>query len=575
MRSTTSTVRRLIGVLVVSAIPVTGLATPAHAAPPVNITISDATVTEGNTSQVNATFTISMSSPKATATVQWATVAGSATSGTDFVAASGQVSLSKTARNVGVVVKVKPDLLDEPDETFSVVLSNAVGGTITDGTGAGTILDNDSPPSLSANDAAAAEGDGSVDVEISLSVASGRTVTVGYATSDGTALDAEDYTAGSGTITFLPGETTQTATLDLLDDASDEPDEDFTLSLSSPANATIADGSASVAIADDDATPDASAGDVTAGEADGSVTFTVSLSGASASTVTVDYATSDGTAIDAEDYTPASGTLTFAPGETSAAVVVAITNDAIDEPTQTFVLTLSNPVNATATDTDAQASIQDDDGGPWVSVTGAKVSETAGSVTFTLSLDGASQQDVSVDYSTADGSALAGSDYSSVSGTATFLAGETQVQVVVPVLDDSLYELAETFSLNLSNEVGLTIQTGTANASLKSNEKAPTSLTLKVAKSKDTVKAAGRLNYAKIGMKVRVTLLKRANGAWRKVAAKTVAVKSIRDRNGDGIKEGVYRAAFSKPKPGLYRFSVVYGGSSTHRPCQALKKFRI
>ena len=141
---------------------------------------------------------------------------------------------------------------------------------------------------------------------VSLSTASGQTVTVNYATADGTAVAPGDYTAGSGTLTFNPGATTQTLNVPVIGDTLNEPNETFFVNLSAPSNATILDGQGQGTITNDDALPSLSIGNVTVTEGNSgtvNATFTVSLSAASGQTVTVNYATADGTAVAPGDYT--------------------------------------------------------------------------------------------------------------------------------------------------------------------------------------------------------------------------------------------------------------------------------
>jgi hypothetical protein len=92
--------------------------------------------------------------------------------------------------------------------------------------------------------------------------------------------------------------------------------------------------------------------------------FTVSLSPASTNTVTVHYASADGTATAGSDYTALSGTLTFAPGDTSKTITAAVNGDTINEPDETFVVNLSNPSNATVADGQGRATILNDDPAP-------------------------------------------------------------------------------------------------------------------------------------------------------------------------------------------------------------------
>jgi hypothetical protein len=576
METTKRTIRRLVAAMLAAAIPTVGLALPASAAgPSATIKISDVSVTEGNTATTNAAFTISAANLKSTASVHWATLASTATAGADFVTASGTVSLSKAVRSVVVTVRVVGDVIDEPNETFTVQLSAPVGATISDDTGLGTIIDDDAPPVLSVAGTSVSETAGTVGVPVAMSGASSQTVTVHYATSGGTATADLDYTPVSGTLTIPAGASPDPITVPITNDPIDEADETFMVALSLPMNATLSTGSAQVTILDDDATPTISVADVVVGEAAGPASFDVSLSNPSSSTVTVDYATANGTALAGDDYTATTGTISFAPGDTAATIDVPVTSDAIDEPTQTFDVTLTNPNNATIGDGSATASILDDDGGPWVSVADVAVSESVGTATFTLTLDGPSQQVITVDFATVDGTAVAGSDYTSVSGTLTFAPGETTHDVVVPILNDTTYEGLETFGLVLTDPSNVSIDTLQATATITSDDKAPATLTLAVKKTATAVKAAGMITYAVTGMKVRVTLLKRTSGRWVKVTAKTVFVKSILDRNGDGVPEGTYVASFPRPAHGRYRMDALFAGNATDRACAASRSFKL
>ena len=232
---------------------------------------------------------------------------------------------------------------------------------------------NDSPePELSIGDVTVDEGDGTAQFTVTLDLASGETVTVDYATANGTALAGSDYTAASGTLTFAAGDTSKTIDVLVTDDSLGEGDEDFTVTLSSASNAGMSDGEATGTITDNEI-PTLTIADATATEG-ASVSFTVTLDPESSSDVTVAYATSDGTATadsadpDGADYTaPASGAeLTISAGRTSETISIATGDDTVDEDDETFTLTLSNPssnaelgVQKTATGT-----IEDDDTDP-------------------------------------------------------------------------------------------------------------------------------------------------------------------------------------------------------------------
>ncbi|HEX8710071.1 MAG TPA: Calx-beta domain-containing protein, partial [Pyrinomonadaceae bacterium] len=360
-----------------------GRTTPRNTASPLNncasggrpeMTISDVTVTEGNTGTVNATFAVTLSVPaSSTVTVDFTTADGTATAGTDYQATSGTLTFAPGDLTKTVTVLVNGDTLDEANETFFVNLTNAVNATLLDNQGQGTITDNDAAPTISINDTSVAEGDAgttSATFNVTLSAASGQTVTVNYATADGTATAGTDYQAATGTLTFSPGQTTQTVTVLVNGDTTFEPSETFNVNLTGPTNATIADPLGQGTITNDDAppsTPAVSINDIAVTEGNtGTKTldFTVSLSTSGTQPITVDYATADGTATAGTDYLAATGMLTFAPGETVKTISVTINGDTTIEPDETFFVNLTNPVNATFTDPQGQGTITNDDTAP-------------------------------------------------------------------------------------------------------------------------------------------------------------------------------------------------------------------
>ncbi|NJM06296.1 hypothetical protein HC891_09015 [Candidatus Gracilibacteria bacterium] len=188
---------------------------------------------------------------------------------------------------------------------------------------------------------------------VTLSKTTTTTATVQYATSDETALAGSDYTAISGTLTFAPGESSQNITVTILSDTLIDAGETFSVTLSAPVNVSLATpSSARVTISEDQPLPILpevafSAADYTSSEADGTAVLTVTLDQTAATTATVEYATSDGTASAGSDYTPISGTLTFNPGESSKTLTITLLSDSIVEASETFSVTLSAPSNAT------------------------------------------------------------------------------------------------------------------------------------------------------------------------------------------------------------------------------------
>ena len=275
-----------------------------------------------------------------------------------------------------------------------------------------SILLNAPPPTLSVADTTIVEGNTGTRnavFTVALTPATAATVTVDYATADGTATSGIDYGTVSGTLTFPPGTTTQTVSVPVFGDRDFELDETFFLNLSNPSAAEIVRAQGVGTIRNDDTGYALSVSDVSASEG-GTATFTVSMLEASPQTVTVNYATADGTAVAGVDYTATSGTLTFAPGETSQTVTVALLQDALDEADETFLLKLSGAVNALITDADGQATIVDDDPEPGLTIGDASVAEDhfGWDLELTVLLSAPSGREVSVRYATADGTAKSG-----------------------------------------------------------------------------------------------------------------------------------------------------------------------
>ena len=243
---------------------------------------------------------------------------------------------------------------------------------------------------------------------VTLSTASGQTVTVNYATANGTATAGSDYVAATGTLTFAPGVTSQTVVVTVNGDATGEPDETVLVNLSGATNASISDSQGILTITNDDPpslTIDSDS--VTEGNFSSvTATFTVSLTSASAQTVTVAYATANGTATAGSDYTAASGTLTFTPGTTTRTINVTVLTDTLDEANETFVVNLSNPVNATIADAQGIGTIVDNDSAPSLSINNVSVTEgNTGTKTasFAVTPRPTSGQTVTVNYATANG----------------------------------------------------------------------------------------------------------------------------------------------------------------------------
>ena len=335
-----------------------------------------------------------------------------------------------------------------------------------------TTTDDDAAPTVSIDSPSVAEGTGATGgtlrFTVRLSAASGRQVTVDYADAGtGTATSGADYTAlTAGTLTFTAGTTTQTIDVAVTGDTADEPAETVVVTLSGPVNATLAAGATTGTgtVTDDDDAPTVSIDSPSVmegtGATGGTLRFTVRLSAASGRQVTVAYADAGtGTATSGADYTAiTAGTLTFAIGTTSQTLDVAVTGDAADEPAETVVVTLSDPVNATlaADAATGTGTVTDDDAVPTVSIDSPSVTEgtgaTGGTLRFTVRLSAASGRQVTVAYADAGtGTATSGTDYTALTaGTLTFTAGTTTQTIDVTVTGDALHEANETVEVTLS-----------------------------------------------------------------------------------------------------------------------------
>jgi hypothetical protein len=452
---------------------------------PPAMTIGDVTVTEGNTGTVNAVFVVSLSSTSTLpVSVKYATIDGTALSPADYTARSGTLTIAAGSTTGQITVPIVGDTRDEPDETFTVVLSAPVNGTIAKSTGIGTIADNDSAPSLVINNVSVQEGDsGTINAifTVTLSAASGQTVTVNYATADVTATAPSDYAATTGTLTFTPGVITQSITVAVNGDMLEEPNETFQVNLSSAVNATIADSQGVGTIVDNDP-PTISIANRTVTEGNAgtlNAAFTVSLSFPHLLPVSVNYATADGTATTPADYTAVAGTLTIPAGATSGQINVPVVGDLLDEANETFTVTLSSPVNGTLVNSTGVGTITDNDATPTLVVNDVTVTEPdAGTTaaTFTVALSAASGRTVTVNYATANATATAPADYTATSGTLTFAPGTTTQQVVVTVVGDLLDEADETFQVRLSTAVNASIADATGVGTIVDNDATPTAV---------------------------------------------------------------------------------------------------
>jgi uncharacterized repeat protein (TIGR01451 family) len=337
-----------------------------------SLTIDDVTIPEGDAGTSQVTFTVTLNgSALQPVSVEWTLTAGTATCcGVDFSGPDGSFTFPVGVTTRTIQATIFGDTRYEPDETINVTLFNATNATISDALGVGTIVNDDPAPSFTINDVSLTEGNaGTVNAifTVTLNGLSDVPASVNYTTANGTASSLSDYTAAAGVLNFAPGVTTQQFVVTVNGDTALEGNETFTVDLTSAVNATISDPLGIGTIVDDEGSPTLAISDVTVTEGNSGSTnamLTVTLAGTTSLTVTVDYATANGTATAGTDYTATNGTLTFAPGAASATITVQVSGDTAFEPNETFVVNLTNPGNATISDGQGAGTITNDDPQP-------------------------------------------------------------------------------------------------------------------------------------------------------------------------------------------------------------------
>ncbi len=454
------------------------------------LSINDVELFEGDSGNVEARFTVSLSAPTPNqVSFTFATRDGTASAEAgDYQASEGQLAIAAGDLQRAVVIQVAGDTEVEADETFFVDLSDLVGAVWADGEGQATIR-NDDQPTLSIGDAAVLEGDsGTVEARFTVELSSPQAmaVQVDFATRDGSASAAAgDYQARSGRLEIAAGQVQAQLVVPVRGDLLVEGEEVFFVDLSAPAGASLSDGEGRATIQDDDL-PALSIDDLRVAEGDSGGTtarFTVSLSQAPVAPVGVAFATVDGSATVADgDYRALSGQLAFAAGQLTAEVEVTVVGDLRDEADEFFSVGLANATGATLADGEGQATIVDDDSTApalaSVSIADTAVVEGDSGVVearASVRLSRAAATKVAVDFATRDGvdesaATVADGDYRAAGGTLTFLPGETELQIVVQVLGDLRVELDERFSVELTAARGAVLGTSEATVTVRNDD---------------------------------------------------------------------------------------------------------
>lgn len=364
--------------------------------PSATLSVSPASVLEDGAP--NLVFTVTLNQPSLSAVSVNFTAGGTATSGTDYAAITSPLVIAAGNTSGTITVNPTADATIEADETVTLTLNAGAGYTVgVPSSATGTIL-NDDLPNLTINDVTANEGNAGTTnftFTVSLSAPAGPGgVTFDIGTANGSATAGVDYVASSLTSQTIPaGSSTYTFTVQGNGDTLNEPSETFFVNVTNVTNAVVVDGQGVGTIVNDDPLPSLSINDVTVAEGNAgtvNAVFTVTLSAASGQTVSVNYATADGTATQPADYTSTSGTLSFTPGQTTRTITVPVIGETVPEANETFFVNLSGAINATIADNQGLGTITNDDVPVTVSPGTLPASTVATAYSQTLTASGGS-----------------------------------------------------------------------------------------------------------------------------------------------------------------------------------------
>lgn len=394
------------------------------------------------------------------ATVMWETVDGSAREGVDFTGRTGTVEFPANATERSITIPIVDDSVPGLSErTFEVRLLEADPGYL--GNKRTTVVrvqEDEVGFSLEKMNATVAETAGSIKFKVTRTGSWSTQASVDYGiqllANGGNATPGEDFTATSGTLTFPVNVGSLNVTVPVLDDTAAEGDESFSLVLSSPsAGAQLRyPDSTFVRILDDETGVRVSVSE-RVGEADGAMSVFVHRFGNLERTSSVDFITQPGTANAGEDYTPASGRLTFAAGQFRLEFSIPIISDSSAEGDETVNVRLRNPLGAQVTAATASFVIVEDDAGVRFDLP-AIAADEGQPVEVGLQRVGPGDEPVAVRLSTADGTATAGADYAAASTRVEFAPGERRKTVTIGGIDDGTAEGDEIYSVRLSEPEG-------------------------------------------------------------------------------------------------------------------------
>ena len=437
---------------------------------PTSATLSIASSASASASSGSVALTVTRSgSTTGASTVSYSTSNGTATAGTNYTATSGTLSFAAGETSKTITVPILNSASQVSDLSFSVTLSSPSSGTtISNASGTVTVTAALKAATLAiASSASTNESLGSASVVVTRSGSLADSVSVNYATSNGTASAGSDFTAASGTLTFAANETSKTITVPLgvapyytHECTAAHGAKTFSVVLSNPSsNATITNSVSAITIAAVSSTPIQVSISPTAStsEAAGTVSLNVTRSGRPSVDIWVKYSISDGTAVAGSDYTPVLVDLMrfyYPDAATTKTITLPIIADSVAEGEEQFTVNITEVSGCAAIANAASVvTIAADAGaGPTLSIaSSASASASSGSVALTVTRSGSTTGASTVNFATSNGTATAGANYTAVSGTLSFAANETSKTITVPILNSSTQSSDLSFSVTLSS----------------------------------------------------------------------------------------------------------------------------
>jgi hypothetical protein len=458
------------------------LGTPSGA----TVTINGQGITDaGSLSFSRSSYSVSQSAGRVTisveragsssgaASVVYSTSNETALSGTDFTADSGTLQwASGDSAAKSFTVPISGATPFSGNKTFKVTLSSpsTAASIASPGQATVTIAGSAAAPvgslALSASTYAVSQSSGTLTVTLNRTGGSSGTASVAYATRNGSAVAGSEYTAENGTLNWANGDSSaKSFTIPISNATPFSGNKSFAVTLSAASGATLASpSSATVTIAGSAVLPTGSlqlsAATYTVSQNAGEVAVVVDRTGGSSGAASVAYATSDGSAVAGNDYSPESGMLVWADGDSSPKTfTISISNATPFSGNESFTVTLSAVSGATlGSPSAASVTITGDavaaTGNLQLSAATYAVSQSAGEVTVVVDRTGGSAGSVSVAYATSDGTAVAGTDYTATSGTLDWADGDTSSASFQIPINTTPFTGSKSFAVTLSSPTG-------------------------------------------------------------------------------------------------------------------------